>query len=207
MFYSDFLKNKFLLNDLQLEKFKLYYLFLKEYQKKLNLTSLFSEKDVYLKHFYDSLLISQNIFFSQGDCLCDLGTGAGFPSLPLKILYPSLKVFLIDSCLKKTIFLKKLTKNLNLSNVFIFNQRIEQHKCKYKFVITRALGALKLILKLASPLVFYQGFLIVMKGPNYKKELDEIKKTHSFNLENKFFTELPEKCGKRVNLLFKKNNF
>ncbi|NWN45809.1 16S rRNA (guanine(527)-N(7))-methyltransferase RsmG [Candidatus Phytoplasma pruni] len=205
MLMNQILKETFNLNELQLEQFKTYYSFLIEYNEKTNLTALSSEKDVYLKHFYDSLLISQNIDLNKIDTLSDLGTGAGFPSIPLKILFPHLKIFLIDSSLKKINFLESLVKKLNLTDVFLFHQRIEQHDKQYDLVIARALGKLKLILKLASPLIKKKGYFIAMKGPNYEAELKHLKMT-KIKLKQKFFLELPEELGKRVNLLFQKIN-
>ncbi|MEC4558703.1 MAG: 16S rRNA (guanine(527)-N(7))-methyltransferase RsmG ['Conium maculatum' witches'-broom phytoplasma] len=205
MLMNQILKETFNLNELQLEQFKTYYSFLIEYNEKTNLTALSSEKDVYLKHFYDSLLISQNIDLNKIDTLSDLGTGAGFPSIPLKILFPHLKIFLIDSSLKKINFLESLVKKLNLTDVFLFHQRIEQHDKQYDLVIARALGKLKLILKLASPLIKKKGYFIAMKGPNYDTELKNLKMT-KIKLKQKFFLELPEELGKRVNLLFQKIN-
>jgi 16S rRNA (guanine527-N7)-methyltransferase len=203
--YQQILKKTFNLNELQLEKFKIYFSFLIEYNEKINLTTLSSEKNIYLKHFYDSLLISKNIDLNKINTLSDLGTGAGFPSIPLKILFPHLKIFLIDSSLKKIIFLRSLVQKMNLTDVFLFHQRIEQHYQKYDLVIARALGKLKLILKLAFPLIKKKGYFIAMKGPNYEKELQNFK-ISKLNLKKKFFLELPEQLGKRVNLLFQKIN-
>ncbi|MDV3196169.1 MAG: 16S rRNA (guanine(527)-N(7))-methyltransferase RsmG [Candidatus Phytoplasma stylosanthis] len=205
MTFNKLLEKDFFLDDTQLKQFEKYYFFLNEYNKKINLTSLLQKKDIYLKHFYDSLLLSKVINFKKIEHLCDLGSGAGFPGLPLKILYPNLKIFLIDSSLKKINFLKLLVKYLNLSNVFIIHDRIEKHFTKYNFVIARALGKLDLILKLASFVTNDQSYFIAMKGPSYVEEFQKIKKMHQFELKKKFFFSLPYEFGKRVNLLFKKN--
>ncbi|AYJ01558.1 16S rRNA (guanine(527)-N(7))-methyltransferase RsmG [Candidatus Phytoplasma ziziphi] len=200
----DRLKKDFALSDFQLNQFQEYYLFLTHYNKKTNLTSLTNPKDIYFKHFYDSLLISKTFNFEQINSLCDLGTGAGFPGIPLKILYPNLKVFLIDSSLKKINFLELLIKHLHLTNVFVFKEKIEKHKNKYDFVIARALGKLNLILKLASFVTKDKSYFMAMKGPNYKEEFQDITQMYQFELKNKFFLQLPEEYGKRVNLLFQK---
>lgn len=149
---------------------------MKDYNQKINLTALITERDIYCKHFYDSLLVSKVLDFNKINNLFDLGTGAGFPGIPLKILYPNLKVFLIDSSSKKTVFLKLLIHHLNLSDVLVFKGKIENHSNKYNCVIARALGKLDLILKLASLVLNNNGYFIVMKGPNYKTELQNIKK-------------------------------
>ncbi|MEZ0180331.1 16S rRNA (guanine(527)-N(7))-methyltransferase RsmG ['Camptotheca acuminata' phytoplasma] len=206
MLFNQLLKENFDLNKTQLKKFEKYYFFLNEYNKKINLTSLISEKDVYLKHFYDSLSISKIVDFQKINILCDLGTGAGFPGVPLKILYPNLRVVLIESSSKKATFLKLLIEHLDLNNIFVVKDKIENHSQKYNFVIVRALGKLELILKLASLVTTNKGQFIAMKGPNYEEELKNVKETHQFQLKDKFFLLLPEEAGKRVNLLFQKNN-
>ncbi|KXT29455.1 16S rRNA (guanine(527)-N(7))-methyltransferase GidB [Candidatus Phytoplasma oryzae] len=204
MFYNNLLKESFFLSNFQLKQLEKYYFFLKSYSNKINLTSLLSEKEVYLKHFYDSFLVSKIINLIKFEHLCDLGTGAGFPGIPLKILYPHLKVFLLESISKKIIFLKKLVSILNLSNIFIFHHRIEEHKNKYNFIITRSLGKMDVIFKLSSLVIKKKGYLIAMKGPNYIEELKNIKKKFSFHLKKKKKSELPFNLGKRVNLLFQK---
>ncbi|MBP3059300.1 16S rRNA (guanine(527)-N(7))-methyltransferase RsmG [Texas Phoenix palm phytoplasma] len=206
MFEHKILKEKFNLTNEQLEKFRLYYLHLNNFNEKINLTSLILERDVYFKHFYDSLLLTKIIGFDflKKKSLCDLGTGAGFPSIPLKIFYPKMKIFLIESCLKKIIFLKSLIKILKLSDVFLFNERIEKHKKKYNFVVARALGNFELIFNLASKVTKKKGYFITMKGPSYEKDLEKTKNFFSFRLEKKFHFELPLDLGKRVNLLFQK---
>ncbi|KAB8122132.1 16S rRNA (guanine(527)-N(7))-methyltransferase RsmG ['Cynodon dactylon' phytoplasma] len=202
--YDNLLKESFYLNSFQLNQFKKYYFFLKICNKKVNLTSLLSERDVYIKHFYDSLFISKIINLKKIKNLCDLGTGAGFPGIPLKILNPHLEVFLIESNKKKVIFLKKIISILDLSNVFVFNQKVEQHNYKYNFIITRSLGSLNIVLKLSSFITKKKGYLLAMKGPKYIKELENIKKKYSFIFKKKFISELPFQLGQRVNLLFKK---
>ncbi|WCA22522.1 16S rRNA (guanine(527)-N(7))-methyltransferase RsmG [Candidatus Phytoplasma oryzae] len=204
MFFNYLLKKKFNLNNLQLIQLKKYYYFLKIYNKKINLTSLLSEQNVYIKHFYDSFLISKIISLQKKTKICDLGTGAGFPGIPIKILYPHLQVCLLESNKKKIIFLNELISILKLSNVFIFNHKIEKHEKKYNLVITRALGNLNVIFKLSSFVLNKKGYLIAMKGPKYEIEMKKIEKTNSFILKNKKISELPFNLGQRVNLLFQK---
>jgi 16S rRNA (guanine527-N7)-methyltransferase len=205
MFFEQILKKKFDLNNFHLDKFQLYYLFLKKYNEKINLTSLITKKNVYFKHFYDSLLISKTVNFQKITHLCDLGAGAGFPSIPLKILFPHLKIFLIDSSNKKISFLKELFHILDLSYVFLFPHKIEKHNQKYNFVITRALGKLDVILKLSSFVTKKKGYFIAMKGPNYLEELKKVKRFYSFSLKETKEFYLPDNLGQRFNLLFQKN--
>ncbi|WP_244611455.1 16S rRNA (guanine(527)-N(7))-methyltransferase RsmG [Candidatus Phytoplasma sacchari] len=206
MIYDNLLRKSFNLDFFQLNQLKKYYFFLKMYNKKVNLTSLLSERDIYIKHFYDSLLISKMINLKKTKYLCDLGSGAGFPGIPLKIFNPHLNVFLIESITKKTVFLNKIISILNLSNIFVFNQRIEEHKRKYNLVITRSLGNLNVIFKLSSFVLKKKGFLIAMKGPKYIKEMENVKDIFSFVLKAKKKFELPFQLGRRINLLFQKEN-
>ncbi|WBL31482.1 16S rRNA (guanine(527)-N(7))-methyltransferase RsmG [Candidatus Phytoplasma sacchari] len=206
MIYDNLLRKSFNLDFFQLNQLKKYYFFLKMYNKKVNLTSLLSERDIYIKHFYDSLLISKMINLKKTKYLCDLGSGAGFPGIPLKIFNPHLNVFLIESITKKTVFLNKIISILNLSNIFVFNQRIEEHKRKYNLVITRSLGNLNVIFKLSSFVLKKKGFLIAMKGPKYIKEMENVKDIFSFVLKAKKKSELPFQLGRRINLLFQKEN-
>ncbi|QTX03228.1 16S rRNA methyltransferase [Candidatus Phytoplasma luffae] len=204
MLFNELLKKEFNLTEKQLQQFEQYYLFLVEYNKKINLTSLLTKRDIFIKHFYDSLFISRIMDFKKINNLCDLGTGAGFPGVPLKILYPNLKVFLIESSSKKVIFLNYLIKHLNLLDVFVIQDRIEKHSQKYNCVIVRALGKLNLILKLASTVTKNKGYFIAMKGPNYIEEFKNISDMYRFKLKNKLFLDLPNDMGKRINLLFQK---
>lgn len=102
--HSKLLKNKFNLSQKQTEQFDLYYQFLTQENQKYNLTSLISLTDVYYKHFYDSLILQEVLDFRHINTLGDVGAGAGFPSFPLKIIYPHLKIYIIESSLKKLTF-------------------------------------------------------------------------------------------------------
>ena len=114
-----------ILSNEQLEQFAIYYQELIEYNKHTNLTAITDEHEVYYKHFYDSLTL---IPFIKNDnlSLCDMGSGAGFPSIPLKIVYPNLNITIIDSVNKKIKFLSSLIEKLNLSNIKLVNGRIEE---------------------------------------------------------------------------------
>ena len=116
------------LTDQQLEQFELYYQTLVEWNQKMNLTAITQKEDVYLKHFYDSLTISFDYELSN-QSLCDVGAGAGFPSIPLKIVYPELKVTIVDSLSKRITFLKHLIQVLDLKDVQAMASRAALAMC------------------------------------------------------------------------------
>ena len=108
----------------QLEK---YYEILVEYNKVMNLTGITEKEEVYLKHFYDSLTIAKIIDLSKEESLCDVGTGAGFPGIVLKIFYPELKVTLVDSLNKRINFLNEVIKELGLNKIETVHDRMEEY--------------------------------------------------------------------------------
>ena len=111
----------------QLDKLEKYYELLVKYNEVMNLTSIVEKKQVYLKHFYDSLTISKIIDLNKYDSLCDFGTGAGFPGIVLKIFYPNLNITLIDSLNKRILFLNEVIKQLELKNIETIHNRIEEY--------------------------------------------------------------------------------
>ena len=158
----------------KLELLDKYYHELVEYNKHTNLTAITKEEDVYLKHFYDSLTITKAIDLNTIDNLLDIGSGAGFPGLVLKIFYPHLKITLLDSNNKKTTFLSYITEKLNLKNVTIIHDRVEnyarEHLNSYDLVVARAVTSLNILAELSLPLVKIDKFFIAMKG-DAKEEL------------------------------------
>ena len=154
------------------EAFKKYYEFLISENEKYNLTSITLEKEVYVKHFLDSLAL-ENIIDLKEVTLCDVGSGAGFPSIPLKIMYPNIKLTIIEPTLKRCKFLESLVELLKLDNVEIINDRAENIKNRYFDIVTaRAVSNLSILLELCIPLVKVNGYFIGYKGSNYKEELD-----------------------------------
>ncbi|AGL90377.1 Glucose-inhibited division protein B [Candidatus Phytoplasma australiense] len=205
MLYPDLLTKKFKLNPHQLQQFDLYYRFLNQENKKYNLTALISLSDVYCKHFYDSLILKEILDFNQIQNVCDVGSGAGFPSFPLKIIYPNLKITIVESSLKKINFLKQLTVVLGLKNICFVHQRAEKHTLSYDCVLVRALGRLDLILKWCRLLIKKNGYFVAMKGKKYAEELKDsqhIIKKIKMNLIKINKQELPNQLGTRINLLF-----
>lgn len=160
----------------KLTKLDKYYNLLVSENKLYNLTAITEEKQVYLKHFYDSLTILKTINLSN-QSIIDLGTGAGFPGMVLKIFYPEIKLTLLDSTLKKCNFLKKVTEELNLSNVTIINERAENYSKNnreiYDLVVSRAVAPLKHLLEYGAPLLKINGIFISMKG-NIENDITNI---------------------------------
>ncbi|MCR5422258.1 MAG: 16S rRNA (guanine(527)-N(7))-methyltransferase RsmG [Bacilli bacterium] len=180
--------------------FKKYFDFLIEENQKYNLTSITEEKEVYIKHFLDSLSI-ENIIDLDNISLCDVGSGAGFPSIPLKIMYPSIKLTIIEPTAKRCNFLQQIVEMLDLKDVNIINDRAENIKdMHFDVVCARAVSNLPILLELCIPLVKVNGYFISMKGSNYKEELDIANnafKELDCRIDNIYEYDLDE-FGKRV---------
>ena len=154
----------------QLNKLDKFYHLLISWNEKINLTRITEEKDVYLKHFYDSLTITKEIDLSKVNTLCDVGTGAGFPGIVLKIMYPNLKVTLIDSLLKRVNYLNEIIKELELTNIKAIHTRGEDYKDKFDVVTSRAVANIEKLVTFTMHLVDKDGVFIAMKG-DIDKEL------------------------------------
>ena len=154
----------------QLNKLDKFYHLLISWNEKINLTRIVEEKDVYLKHFYDSLTITKEIDLSKVNTLCDVGTGAGFPGMVLKIMYPNLKVTLIDSLLKRVNYLNEIIKELELDNIIAIHTRGEDYKEKFDVVTSRAVANIEKLVTFTMHLVDKDGVFIAMKG-NIDNEL------------------------------------
>ena len=163
----------------QLNKLDKFYNLLIEWNEKINLTRIVEEKDVYLKHFYDSLTITKEINLSKVNTLCDVGTGAGFPGIVLKIMYPNLKVTLIDSLLKRVNYLNEIIKELELTDIKAIHTRGEDYKGSFDVVTSRAVANIEKLVKYTMHLVSKDGVFIALKG-NIDNELtDSVKKVIS----------------------------
>lgn len=175
-FIEELLKLNIKISDIQLEKLEKYYEILERENKLYNLTSITEKESVFLKHFYDSLTIVKIIDLNN-ETLCDLGTGAGFPGMVLKIMFPNLKVTLIDATLKKCNFLEKVIKELKLEKINVINARVEEYakieREKYDIVTARAVAPLKHLLEYGIPLLKVNGTFVAMKG-NVNEELNNI---------------------------------
>ena len=160
----------------QLNKLDKFYHLLIEWNEKINLTRIVDEKDVYLKHFYDSLTITKEIDLSKVNTLCDVGTGAGFPGIVLKIMYPNLKVTLIDSLQKRVNYLNEIIKELKLTDIEAIHSRGEDYKGSFDVVTSRAVANIEKLVGYTMHLVAKDGIFIAMKG-NIDNELtDSVKK-------------------------------
>lgn len=197
------------LSDYQLLQFEEYYNLLVTENMKYNLTNITENEMVYLKHFYDSLTLYKVIKISD-EKFCDIGSGAGFPGIALKIAFPNLKLTLIESNGKKCNFLRLVCDKLNLSNVTIINERAEiysiNNREKFDVVTSRAVAPLKHLLEYSIPMVKVNGYFVPMKS-NVNNELDNIDNYYrklNLSLENKIVFDLPDNQGLRTLLLYKK---
>jgi len=187
------------LNDVQRGQFARYFELLVEWNEKMNLTAITDEPSVYLKHFFDSISLAFFIDLNGKKTICDVGAGAGFPSLPLKICFPELEVTIVDSLNKRIGFLEHLAEELKLEKVNFVHSRAEdfgqdkKYREKFDVVTARAVARLSVLSELCVPLVKKSGLFISMKGAAADNELNDAKKslsvlgaemreTHSFTL-------------------------
>lgn len=176
LFIKEVEKLNITLNNTMLDQLEQYYEILVTENEKYNLTAITDKESVYLKHFYDSLTLSK-IIKLDNQSLCDIGTGAGFPGMVLKIVFPNLNVTLVDATEKKCKFLNLVIEKLNLKNIEVINARAEEYskkvREKYDIVTSRAVAPLKHLLEYSIPLVKVNGRYIAMKS-DLTKELDGI---------------------------------
>ncbi|MBQ4843388.1 16S rRNA (guanine(527)-N(7))-methyltransferase RsmG [Bacillus safensis] len=170
------------LSPVQLEQFETYFRMLVEWNEKMNLTSITEKEEVYLKHFYDSISAAFFIDFHKVTTICDIGAGAGFPSIPLKICFPHLHVTIVDSLQKRITFLNELAKGLNLQDTTFYHDRAEtfgQRKEKresYDLVTARAVARLSVLSELCLPLVKKEGLFVALKASAADEEMQAGKK-------------------------------
>ena len=194
-----------------LNKFDLYYKRLVEVNSYMNLTAITEEKEVYNKHFLDSLMIVKSELFNDEVSLLDVGSGAGFPSIPLAIVNDKVEVTIIDALNKRINFLNDLTKHLGLTNVNAYHKRAEEYakekRDSFDIVTARAVARLNVLAELCLPLTKIGGYFVAMKGKMSKEEMDEamnainvlggkVAKVVSFNL--------PDEAGERDLIIIKK---
>ncbi len=152
-----------------------YYHLLIDWNNKINLTTIVDKEAVYLKHFYDSLTVVKAVNLNGDISLCDVGTGAGFPGIVLKILFPNLKITLIDSLNKRINFLNEVIQKLGLTDIKAIHARVEEYgisnREKYDLVIARAVAPLNILLEYCIPLTKVDGYFIAMKA-NVDKEIE-----------------------------------
>lgn len=183
-FVQELAKHNFDLTDKQKTQFEQYFKDLVETNEHVNLTRITDKEDVYLKHFFDSItpLFTFKDVFTKGATLCDVGAGAGFPSIPLKILLPDLKITIVDSLAKRLTFLKELIAKLGLSEVELVHGRAEDvgqnklYREHFDLVTARAVANMTVLSEYCLPLVKKGGYFVALKGPKVEGELEESSK-------------------------------
>jgi 16S rRNA (guanine(527)-N(7))-methyltransferase GidB len=203
-----------LLSEQQSAQFDLYYQELVDWNKKINLTSITEKEEVAVKHFFDSLSAAFYMPFHGPLKICDVGSGAGFPGIPLKILFPDLKLTIVDSLAKRLRFLDHLVSVLDLEQVRLEHDRAETfgHRAEareqYDRVIARAVANLSVLSEYCLPLVRTGGFFIAMKGLNVSQEITDAQqavKRLGGSAHRKIDLELPETMGSRTIIIIRKD--
>ena len=202
-----------ILTQTQEKQFRRYFELLQIWNEKLNLTTIIQKEDVYEKHFYDCLTLSF-VNDLNGKTLCDVGTGAGFPAIPLKIAFPQLRVVALDSMNKRMDFVKLVIKELELEDIEVVVDRAEdygrKHREEFDYVTARAVSRLNVLMELSSPMVKVGGKFIALKGPLAKEEASECDgacKELKLDLTEKQKIILPKSFGKRYNLIYTKLDY
>ena len=155
----------------QYEKLSIYAEFLVEYNEKVNLTAITEPMEILRKHFIDSILLTKYVDIPLNSTLIDVGTGAGFPSVPIKIYRPDIKITLLDSLNKRIDYLKQLCEKLEVDAEFIHGRaedfsKKEEYREKFDFSCARAVANMALLSELCIPFVKQNGCFVAMKGPN-----------------------------------------
>ncbi|HFH8529617.1 TPA: 16S rRNA (guanine(527)-N(7))-methyltransferase RsmG [Streptococcus agalactiae] len=177
-FYQVLIEHGITLTDKQKKQFETYFRLLVEWNEKINLTAITDKEEVYLKHFYDSIApILQGYIDNSPLSILDIGAGAGFPSIPVKILYPEIDITIIDSLNKRINFLNILANELELSGVHFFHGRAEDFgqdrvfRAKFDIVTARAVARMQVLAELTIPFLKVNGRLIALKAAAAEEEL------------------------------------
>ena len=197
------------LTDEKLNQLALFYQLLLSWNEKMNLTRITNQEEVYLKHFYDSLTLYKEIKLETVDTLCDVGSGAGFPGIVLKIVFPNLDITLIDSLQKRVNYLNEIIKELKLSNIRAIHTRCEDYarvnREKYEVVTARAVASLSILSELCVPLVKCGGIFLAMKGSKGIEEEQEAEKAlKKLGCEEEETLIDTLSFGERINLIYRK---
>lgn len=211
-FIEETLKLGIELDEKQLNQLNRFYELLVEWNQKINLTRIIEKEEVYLKHFYDSLTLTKVIDLNENLKLCDVGSGAGFPGIVLKIVFPKLEIILIDSLQKRVNYLNNIIEELDLKNIKAIHTRAEdyakQHREEFDIVTARAVASLKMLSELCIPMVKENGYFIAMKAnidEEYEKSKNILTKLSSEVLKIETFY-LPRENSIRNLILIKKLN-
>ena len=200
------------LNNNQLERFQIYMDFLLEYNSHTNLTAITNPEDIMIKHFFDSIILNKFLNINTNAKVVDIGTGAGFPGIPLKIFLEDIDLTLIDSLNKRINFLNQLMDKIGLS-ANIFHARAEElshkkeHRETYDFALSRAVAPLNILCELSLPYVKKGRFFVALKGSNAWDELKKSEKAIEIlggKLECVEPIELPKSKGSRNIIIIKK---
>ena len=202
------------LSPKQLAQFERYYELLVEWNQKINLTAITDKEEVYLKHFYDSVMLLW--MMPQPDYavrLCDVGAGAGFPSIPLKIIHPEIELTIVDSLQKRIHFLELLVQELGLEQVTCVHGRAEdvgqnpQYRGQFDLVTARAVAALNVLAEYCLPLTKQGGHFLALKAQKTETEIEQAKKAIAVlgaKLEQQSEGQLPIEQAARHFILIKK---
>ena len=214
IFYNLLAEQNIPLSDQQKKQFERYFELLVEWNEKINLTAITDKEEVYLKHFYDSIApILQGLIPNETIKLLDIGAGAGFPSLPMKILYPQLDVTIIDSLNKRINFLQLLAQELDLDNVHFYHGRAEDlaqdknFRAQYDFVTARAVARMQVLSELTIPYLKVGGKLLALKASNAPEELLEAKNALNLlfsKVEDNLSYDLPNGDPRYITVVEKK---
>lgn len=198
--------------DEKLYKLDKYFKMLIQYNKMFNLTAITKEEDIYLKHFYDSLTIIKVVDLNKELKVLDIGTGAGFPGIVLKIFFPKLEITLLDSNNKKIGFLNEVIKELKLENINCICGRAETLEESFRdyfdIVVSRAVATLRILLELSIPYVKVDGLFIALKG-KAEEEVEDAESTIKVLKCKMVGSEkltLPDNLSERTILKFRKES-
>ena len=213
-FYAHLADLGFPLTDRQKEQYERYFELLVEWNEKINLTAITEKDEVYLKHFYDSIApILQGLIENQPIRLLDIGAGAGFPSLPMKILFPELDVTIIDSLNKRINFLHLLAEELGLSGVHFYHGRAEDFaqdkafRAQFDIVTARAVARMQVLSELTIPFLKVGGQLIALKAAAADQELVDARNALNVLFAKPILNEnykLPNGDGRNITIIDKK---
>ena len=215
-FVFDLQKQSIELSNIQTKQFRQYYHLLMEWNQKINLTAITEPEEVYYKHFYDSLTLTMTYPNVAGNfAMIDVGSGAGFPGIPLKILHPELKITFLDSLNKRIKYLQTITDELRLRDCKFVHGRAEEvaHRPEYReafdFAVARAVAKIAVLNELCLPFIRVKGCFYAMKGPDVEMELKEAKKSLQIlkaKINNTIELKLPHDYGKRTIIEIKKTD-
>ena len=178
--YKTFLNYDIELNSVQLDQFEKYYNLIVSYNKDVNLTAITEQTDVIFKHFLDSVLCVNDL--TQNAKLIDVGAGAGFPGVPLKIVRPDLNIVLLDGLNKRVVFLNEVIKQLGFKNITAVHGRCEdfsrkpEYREQFEYCVARAVAKLNTLAEYCLPFVKVYGYMIAYKSRNAQTEITEAQK-------------------------------